>query len=130
MFYRLAADLVLVTHLAFILLVIGGAVLVFRYPKFVWIHIPVAVWGAFVEVTGRICPLTTLENHLRISAGQEGYASSFVEQYIVPVIYPAGLTRNIQFWLAGLVIAINVILYTWIWLGKPSKRRDKNSDNN
>ena len=89
-----------------------------RIPWFAWIHLPAAVWGAFVELTGRICPLTTLENALRIRAGQEGYAISFVEQYVLPVIYPAGLTRSIQYWLAGLVIAINAILYTWIVFNK------------
>lgn len=124
MFYRTAADLVLVTHLAFVILVVAGAVLVFRYPWFAWIHVPVATWGAYVELTGRICPLTTLENYLRINAGQEGYANSFVEQYIVPLIYPAGLSRNVQLWLAGLVVAINVILYAWILLRKRSARQN------
>ena len=114
MFFRLAADLVLLTHFAFIVLVIGGAIIVFRYPWFAWLHIPAAVWGAYVEITGKICPLTILENFLRISAGQEGYTSSFVERYIVPLIYPVGLTRNLQFWLAGLVVGINVILYGWV----------------
>ena len=118
MFYRIAADFVLITHLAFIVLVVAGALLVLRIPWFAWIHLPAATWGAFVELTGRICPLTTLENALRIRAGQEGYAISFVEQYVLPVIYPAGLTRSIQFWLAGLVIAINAILYTWIVFDK------------
>ena len=123
MFYRLAADLVLVIHLAFIILVVAGAVLVYRYSWFVWVHVPAAAWGAFVELTGRICPLTLLENSLRIKAGQEGYAHSFVEQYIVALIYPAGLTRNVQLWLAGLVVVINAILYTWILLHKRRRGR-------
>jgi len=116
MLYRIAADLVLVTHLAFIILVVAGALLVLRYRWFIWVHVPAAAWGAFVELTGRICPLTTLENSLRIHAGQQGYASSFVEQYILAVIYPAGLTRNVQFWLAALVVTVNAILYSWIVL--------------
>ena len=123
MLYRIAADLVLVTHLAFVILVVAGAVLVCRYGWFVWIHVPAAAWGAFVELTGRICPLTILENLLRINAGQAGYANSFVEHYIMPVIYPAGLTRNVQLWLAGLVVAINAILYAWILRHK--RRRDR-----
>ena len=86
-------------------------------------HVPAAAWGAFVELTGRICPLTLLENSLRIDAGQEGYAHSFVEQYIVALIYPAGLTRNVQLWLAGLVVVINAILYTWILLHKRRRGR-------
>ena len=122
MIYRLAADFVLITHFAFILLVVAGGLLVFRYAWFVWIHIPAACWGAFVELSGRLCPLTTLENFLRVRAGQEGYANSFVEQYILPVIYPAGLTRNIQLVLAGLVIAVNVIIYATIVLRKKAVR--------
>ena len=122
MIYRLAADFVLITHFAFILLVVAGGLLVFRYAWFVWIHIPAACWGAFVELSGRLCPLTTLENFLRVRAGQEGYANSFVEQYLLPVIYPAGLTRNIQLVLAGLVIAVNVIIYATIVLRKKAVR--------
>jgi hypothetical protein len=118
MFYRIAADLVLVAHFAFIILVVAGALVAFRFSWFAWIHIPAASWGAFVELTGRICPLTTLENFLRVHAGQEGYANSFVEQYIFPVIYPAGLTRQVQLLLAGLVVAVNVIIYAMILLRK------------
>lgn len=118
MFYRVAADLVLVAHFAFIILVVVGALVAFRFSWFAWIHIPAASWGAFVELTGRICPLTTLENFLRVHAGQEGYANSFVEQYIFPVIYPAGLTRQVQLLLAGLVVAVNVIIYAMILLRK------------
>ena len=100
MLYRIAADIVLMTHLAFVIVVVAGALLVFRFRWFAWIHLPAATWGAFVELTGRICPLTTLENTLRIRAGQEGYAISFVEQYVLPLVYPPGLTRSSQFWLA------------------------------
>ena len=125
MLYRIGADLVLVTHLAFIVLVVAGGLLVFRYAWFVWVHVPAAVWGTFVELTGRICPLTTLENFLRTRAGQEGYAVSFIEQYIFPVIYPAGLTRNVQFILGGLVVAVNVIIYAAILLRKRAKRQNQ-----
>ena len=114
MFYRLAADLVLLAHFAFILLVVGGALLVWRFSWFVWVHIPAAAWGAYVELSGRICPLTYLENHFRMRAGEAGYSVSFVEQYILPFVYPAGLTRDVQMLLAGLVIGINVIIYATI----------------
>lgn len=127
MIYRVAADFVLVTHFAFILLVVAGGLLVFRYAWFVWFHLPAACWGAFVELSGRLCPLTTLENYLRVHAGQEGYTNSFVEQYIFPVIYPAGLTRNIQLLLAGLVIAVNVIIYATIVLRKKAVRKKINN---
>ena len=126
MLYRIAADMVLMTHFAFILLVVAGALAVFRYPWFVWIHVPAASWGAFVELTGRICPLTTLENFLRIHAGQEGYANSFVEQYILPVIYPVGLTRQVQLLLAGLVVAVNAIIYATILLRKRAAPQNQN----
>ena len=126
MFYRIAADMVLMTHFAFILLVVAGALAVFRYPWFVWIHVPAASWGAFVELTGRICPLTTLENFLRIHAGQEGYANSFVEQYILPVIYPVGLTRQAQLLLAGLVVAVNAIIYSTILLRERAAPQNQN----
>ncbi len=122
MIYRVAADFVLVTHFAFIVLVVAGGLMVFRYAWFAWIHLPAACWGAFVELTGRICPLTTLENYLRVRAGQEGYADSFVEHYIFPVIYPAGLTRNIQLVLAGMIIAVNVIIYATILLRKKRQK--------
>lgn len=124
MFYRIAADLVLMTHFAFIVLVVGGGLIVYRYTWFVWIHVPAAVWGAVVELTGKLCPLTILENSLRVRAGQEGYSVSFVEQYILPVIYPTGLTREIQLILGGLVIAINLIIYAAIVWRKRGRRGD------
>lgn len=116
MIYRLAADLVLLAHFAFIILVVGGGLLVLRYPWFAWIHIPAACWGAFVELTGRICPLTIWENSLRLRAGQQGYEVSFIEQYVLPVIYPAGLTRDIQLVLAAVVVVVNAIVYATILL--------------
>ncbi len=128
MLYRLGADLVLVTHLAFVVLVVAGGLVVYRYAWFAWIHIPAATWGAFIELTGRICPLTTLENFLRIRAGQEGYVNSFIEQYILPVIYPAGLTRHVQLVLAGLVVTVNAIIYATILLRKSRARRHETSE--
>ena len=121
MIYRIAADLTLLVHLGFIILVVAGALPVFRYAWFAWLHLPVVTWGVFVELTGRVCPLTTLENSLRILAGQEGYAVGFIERYLMPVIYPAGLTRNTQLWLAGLVVAINAILYALILLRRKQR---------
>jgi hypothetical protein len=123
MIYRIAADLVLVTHFAFIVLVVAGGIVVFRYAWFAWIHIPAASWGAFVELTGRICPLTIFENFLRVRAGQEGYVNSFIEHYILPVIYPAGLTRHVQLVLAGLVVAVNIIIYAKILMRNRATRQ-------
>lgn len=114
MLYRLAADLMLVLHLGFIVFVVVGAVGVLRWPKLAWLHVPAAAWGAWIEISGAICPLTTLENRFRVSAGGEGYGTSFVEHYLLPIIYPGGLTRTVQLVLAAAVIIINVCLYTYV----------------
>lgn len=114
MLLRIAADAVLILHLAFILFtLLGGALTLYRR----WIpflHLPAAGWGIFVELTGRICPLTYLENYFRIKAGQTGYTESFVERYLLDIIYPSGLTREIQFELAGVVIVVNIVIYGWL----------------
>lgn len=78
------------------------------------VHLPAAIWAALIEFRGWICPLTPLENRLRIAAGVEGYESGFVEHYVVPVIYPTGLTPAIQFVLGGAVIAVNVVVYLFV----------------
>ena len=114
MLSRIAADLVLAVHLGFIVFVILGGLLLLRFPKIMYLHIPAAVWGAFIEISGRICPLTTWENNLRQSAGESGYAESFVEHYLVPIIYPAGLTRGVQLTLAGIVVFANIVIYGWL----------------
>ncbi|HKE45013.1 MAG TPA: DUF2784 domain-containing protein [Steroidobacteraceae bacterium] len=111
MSYGLLADLTVLVHAAFIVFAVLGGLLVWRWPRIAWLHLPAVAWGAFVEFSGRLCPLTPLENHYRALAGQEGYTGGFIEHYVLPVIYPAGLTRGIQFWLGGAVLAINVIAY-------------------
>ena len=128
MFSRMAADLILVIHLGFIVFVVLGGLLILRYRWIAYVHIPAAIWGAFVEISGRVCPLTIWENSLRRSAGDSGYAESFVENYILPVIYPAGLTRSVQFAIAGLVIVSNVVIYGWLlYRCKRSSEMTKNS---
>jgi len=116
MITRLAADGVLLFHLAFILFALLGAALAVRWRWIPLVHLPAAAWGFFVELTGRVCPLTDLENDLRISAGQSGYTESFVEHYLLQVIYPSGLTREIQFALAGVVVFVNIAIYGWLFL--------------
>lgn len=111
MIYRLLADSVLVFHLLFIGFVIFGGLLVLRSHWVALVHIPAACWGAYIELTGGLCPLTVIEVGLRRIAGDAGYSGSFIEHYLLPIIYPAGLTRDIQFELAGLVILINVAIY-------------------
>ena len=118
MLFRLAADAVLSIHLAFILFALVGAVIAARWRWIPIVHLPVAAWGFFVELTGRICPLTNMENYLRIKAGQSGYTESFVEHYLIAIIYPAGLTREIQLVLAGVVIVVNLAIYGWLFIRK------------
>jgi len=115
MTFRLAADCVLMFHLAFILFAVAGGTLTLWWRRAPLVHVPVATWAFFVELTGRSCPLTGLENHLRIKAGLSGYTESFIEHYLLPIIYPAGLTREIQFVLAGVVIVINIAIYGWLF---------------
>jgi hypothetical protein len=114
MLSRLAADAVLLLHLCFILFAVLGAALAFRWPRVAWVHLPAAVWAAAIELAGAICPLTYLENDLRLRAGQQGYAGGFVEHYLLPLIYPAGLTPTVQYVLAGGVVVINLVLYAWL----------------
>ena len=126
MLFRLAADAVLLIHLAFILFALLGAVIAARWRWIPAVHLPVAAWGFFVELTGRICPLTYLENTLRIKAGQSGYTESFIEHYLLAIIYPAGLTREIQFVLAGVVIVVNLVIYGWLYFARVTHRGQGN----
>jgi hypothetical protein len=123
MSFRLAADFVLLLHLAFILFAILGAAITIWWRWIPLLHVPVAAWALFVELTGRSCPLTYFEITLRIKAGQFGYTESFVEHYLLKLIYPAGLTRDIQFVLAGVLIAINTAIYGWILFCKRNSQK-------
>ncbi|KPB70407.1 DUF2784 domain-containing protein [Pseudomonas cannabina] len=109
--YRLAADAVVVFHLVFILFVLFGGLLVLRKPGLALLHIPAIAWGTAVEFLHLYCPLTPLENALRSQAGEQGYDGGFVEHYLIPLIYPAGLTPDIQLWLGAVVVVINVAVY-------------------
>lgn len=109
--YRLLADFVLVLHAGFVAFVMLGALLVLRWPRLAWVHVPVALWGAGIEFLGGICPLTPLENHWRRLAGELGYQGGFVEHYVVSVLYPDGLTRRVQLVLGALVLLVNGAIY-------------------
>lgn len=111
MLARIAADAVLVVHLAFILFVLLGGLAVLRWPKLAWLHLPAVVWGALVELNGWICPLTPLEVALREAAGDSGYRGDFLQHYIVALLYPEGLTRAMQLGFGGLVVLINSAVY-------------------
>lgn len=118
----IASSLVLLLHLAFVLFVVCGAALVVRWPRLSVLHLPAVAWGVFVELSGRACPLTALENGLRLRAGLEGYAGSFIEHYILALLYPEGLTREIQLALAAAVALLNLLLYGWV-LVRSRRRR-------
>jgi hypothetical protein len=109
--YRAFADLVLVTHLAFVLFVVLGGLLVVRWPWMAWLHLPAAVWGVLIEYSGWICPLTPLENSLRARGGEAGYSGGFIEHYIQPTLYPAALTRSTQLVLGSVVLMLNLTAY-------------------
>lgn len=108
------ADAVLVLHALFIAWVVGGALAVARWPRLAWAHLPALAWGLWIEVSGGLCPLTPLEVALRRAAGEAGYAGSFVEQYLGAIVYPAGLTREAQWVLAGVLAVVNAGLYAWV----------------
>jgi hypothetical protein len=114
MAHRIAADLVLVVHLAFIVFVVLGGLLALRWRRAPWLHLPAATWGALAALRGWICPLTPLEIRLRHAAGQEGYEGGFVEHYIFPLVYPEALTREIQVGLGLSVLAVNAAIYALV----------------
>ena len=111
MMYRILADLVVGMHVLFVAFVVIGGLLALRWPWVAALHLPAAVWGALIEFQGWICPLTPLEKSLRAAAGEAGYRGGFIEHYLLPVLYPAGLTRGVQLVLGSAVIAVNLMVY-------------------
>ena len=123
---RFTADVVVLLHLAFILFVAVGGLLVLRWPRVAWVHLPAVVWGALIEFAGWICPLTPLENRLRAAAGDVAYTGGFIDRYIMPIVYPDGLTRGMQLALGVAVIAVNLVVYGALVLRR--KRRGSHED--
>lgn len=114
--YGALAMLVVFIHLLFILFVVFGGLFVFWKPWMAWVHLPVAAYGILIEWVGWICPLTPLEKTLRERAGEQSYAGGFVEQYLLPLIYPPGFSRNVALVLGALVLAVNVVIYgIYLW---------------
>jgi hypothetical protein len=114
--YRMLADVVLTLHLGFVLFVALGGLLVLRWPRIAWVHIPAAIWGVAIEYSGWICPLTPLENSLRARGGVAGYSGGFIEHYLLRTLYPQGLTRGTQLVLGTFVLIINVAAYSTLLL--------------
>ncbi len=110
--FRILADATVVLHLAFVVFALFGGLLVVRWPHVAWVHLPAAAWGAWVEFAGSVCPLTPLENWLRDQGGHVVYSSSFIEHYLLPILYPVSLSREIQWSLGGIVVLVNVAVYS------------------
>ena len=113
--YALLADLVLVLHATFILFVIFGGLLVLWRRGLAWLHIPAALWGIVIEFQGWICPLTYLENDLRAAAGSSGYSGSYIDHYLMPLIYPVWLNSDTQILFGLAVLFVNAIIYGLVW---------------
>jgi hypothetical protein len=119
--YRLLADAVVVLHLGFVMFVVCGGLLVVWRRWVAAVHLPAAVWGVYIEFSGRVCPLTPLENYLRSLGGDSGYSGDFVERYLMPVLYPPGLRHDVQVALGFFALAVNVAVYVYAW--RRSRRR-------
>jgi hypothetical protein len=115
MFHLILADLVMILHVAFVIFVLCGGLLVLKWRWIAWLHLPAAIWGAVIEFTGWICPLTPLENWLREQGGKASYRSDFIAQYLLPVLYPVDLTQDLQLLLGTGVVALNAVVYWWLW---------------
>ena len=115
MLQRFLADLVVLIHFAFIIFVMLGGLLALRWRRAPWLHLPAAIWGVAVELFGWYCPLTPLENALRRAGGSSGYAGGFIERYLLPVIYPTELTRQLQLVLGAGLVGLNLAVYLVVW---------------
>jgi hypothetical protein len=111
MLFGLLADLVLIAHLGFIVFAMFGALCTLRWTWAPFVHLPALGWAAYIEISSGVCPLTPLENSLRRGAGESSYTSSFIEHYLVPLVYPPGLTTGAQMWLAAGLLLLNGLLY-------------------
>ena len=114
--YELAANLTLIVHFAFILFVVFGALLFFVTTKIIFIHFPALIWGSYIELTNSICPLTYLENWFLLKANLTTYSQGFIQNYLIPIIYPANLTKDLQIYLGILLVLINIFFYIFIFI--------------
>ena len=117
-FFGVLADVVVLLHITFIAFVILGGLLAFRFRWFPWVHVPAVVWGTLIELRGWLCPLTSLENWLREAGGAAAYPGGFIERYVLPIVYPTRLTREVQLKLALLVGVVNIAIYASLWVAR------------
>jgi len=113
--YEIAANLILIVHFIFILFVVFGALLFFASTKIIFIHIPAFIWGSYIELTNSICPLTYLENWFLQKANLMTYSEGFIQNYLVPIVYPVNLTKDIQIYLGITLIVINIVIYAFVF---------------
>jgi Protein of Unknown function (DUF2784) len=125
MLYNLGANLVLLLHFGFILFVAFGGLLLIKWPRLIWLHLPAVAWGAFVEFSGWICPLTPLENWLLAQGGEATYGGDFLVRYLSSILYPNALTRDVQVALGMLAIGLNMAIYGRLWLIRRRPGRDR-----
>lgn len=125
MISRIAADTILLLHLAFTLFTVLGGVLVLRRPSLLWVHLPAVLWGVVIEWADWVCPLTPLENFLRGQGGEAGYAGGFIEHYVVRLLYPENLTIKLRYLLGLALVAANLIIYGYIFLARRRRGRSK-----
>lgn len=128
MLYKLAADLLVLIHFGFIIFVVLGGLLVLRWAKAAWIHLPAATWGAWIEFTHGICPLTPLEQSLRQQAGTPSYDGSFIDRYLIPLIYPPGFSPETANLLGFFVLAVNFLIYSFVIVRGLRSRQRKPAD--
>jgi hypothetical protein len=121
MLYRLIADALVVVHLGFIIFVVAGGFVAWRWRRVAWAHVPAALWGALIEFAGWVCPLTPLELHFRRLAGTEGYAGGFVEHYLIPTLYPEDWSLGLRLALGTIVVVTNLFAYVVFWRRRPSR---------
>jgi hypothetical protein len=122
MLHRVLADAVLVVHLLFVVFAVTGGLLAFRWRWMPLLHLPALAWGAWVEFSGSICPLTPLENALRRAGGEAGYPGGFIEHYLLPLLYPAELTRELQFAFGAGLLVFNLVVYALLVRARLSSR--------
>jgi hypothetical protein len=118
---RALAGVVVLVHMAFVAFVVAGGLLALRWPRVAWVHLPAALWGATIAFGGVVCPLTPLENWLRVRGGGTGYDTGFIEHYLLPILYPMAMTRGVQIGTGVLVVAVNALVY-WRILRRPRTR--------
>jgi hypothetical protein len=121
--FRIAADMLVVLHLGFILFVVLGGLAVLKWGRLAWLHLPAAAWGALIVINGWICPLTPLEHYLRRAGGQAGYSGGFIDHYLMPIIYPVGLTRKLQITMGVALVVGNLLIYGWVVARHLRRRR-------